>query len=182
MRIMDYYRESDFYKPLLQPGEMLLWHGSPGPGKLNTYGRVPILFAVVWLVFVLFFEITAIRSRQIIMIIFGFPFVGVGFSMLFGPFLKNARLKGKIFYAITNQRLLICEGNNIKIFTADMLPAMQIHMNKNGTGTIYFERMYYSRRSGNQFRCICALQNLTDVSQAQSALSIMMTEGKNNEN
>lgn len=181
MRIMDYRRESDFYKPLLQPGEMLLWHGSPGPGKLNTYGRVPVLFAIVWFVFVLFFEITAIRSRQMIMIIFGLPFVAAGFSMLFGPFLKKAKLKGKIFYAITNQRLFIREGNNIKIYTADMLPAMQIHVNKNGTGTIYFERMYYSRRSGNQFRCICALQNLTDVSQAQSALSIMMTEGKNKE-
>lgn len=68
-------------------------------------------------------------SGQIIMILFGLPFVLIGFAVAFGGPLKSARLKGKIFYAVTDRRLLVREGKNIKIFTADMLPPMRIRMN-----------------------------------------------------
>ncbi len=175
---MEYNEGYNFFKPFLQPDELLLWCGEPGPGKLNSYGRVPILFSIIWLGFSLIWEITAVVSGQIIMILFGIPFVLIGLSVAFGGPVKNAKLKGKIFYAVTDRRLLIREGKDIKIFTADMLPPMQIRMNKNGTGTIFFERTYYTRRNGNQYSCMCSLQNLPDVVQAQRALNTMLSDGE----
>lgn len=165
----------NFFRPYLEPDERLLWHGVPGPGKLNAYGRVPVLFSVVWMGLSLFWEIAAVMSRQIIMILFGIPFVLIGLSVIYGAAIRNAKLKGKIFYAVTDRRLLIREGENIEIFTADSLPPMQIHMNKNGTGSILFEESCYTSQGGNQYRCICSLQNLTDVVQAQSALNTMIS-------
>ena len=131
---------SNFYQSLMQPGELLLWHGAPGPGKLSSYGQVPILFSIIWLGFSLVWEAAAIMSGVIIMILFGLPFVLIGLSIAFGGPIRNARLKGKIFYAVTDQRLLIQEGNEVSIYTPDMLPPMQIHMNKNGTGSIFSRR------------------------------------------
>ena len=113
---------SNFYQSLMQPGELLLWHGAPGPGKLSSYGQVPILFSIIWLGFSLVWEAAAIMSGVIIMILFGLPFVLIGLSIAFGGPIRNARLKGKIFYAVTDQRLLIQEGNEISIYTPDMLP------------------------------------------------------------
>lgn len=169
------YQDYQFFKPFLQPDELLLWCGKPGPGKLDSYGRVPILFSIIWLGFSLFWETIAITSGQIIMILFGLPFILIGFSIAFGAPLKNAKLKGKICYAITDCRLLIREGENISIYTADMLPPMQIRMNKNGTGTIFFEETYRTRRNGRQYSCVCSLQNLTDIAQVQSALTTMLS-------
>lgn len=172
---MEYNEGQNFFKSFLQPDEFLLWYGAPGPGRLNVSGRAPILFSVIWLGFSLFWEITAVMSGQIVMILFGLPFVLIGFAMAFGGPLKSARLKGKIFYAVTDRRLLVREGKNIKIFTADMLPPMRIRMNKNGTGTIYFENTYYIHRNGSQYNCVCSLQNLPDVAEAQSALNTMLS-------
>lgn len=167
---------SNFYQSLMQPGESLLWHGAPGPGKLSSYGQVPILFSIIWLGFSLVWEAAAIMSGVIIMILFGLPFVLIGLSIAFGGPIRNARLKGKIFYAVTDQRLLIQEGNEVSIYTPDMLPPMQIHMNKNGTGSIFFQETYYTHRNGHQYHCVCSLQNLTDVGRAQSALATMLSE------
>lgn len=176
---MEYNEAYNFFKPYLQPNELLLWCGAPGAGRLNSYGRAPVMFSIIWMGFALIWEVAAVMSGQIIMVLFGLPFLAIGLSIVLGKPLRNAKLKGKIFYAVTDQRLLIREGEDIKIFTADMLPPMQIRMNRNGTGTIFFERSYYTYRRGNQYSCICSLQNLPDVAQAQSALTAMLTGNAN---
>lgn len=138
---MDYNEQYNFMQSLLQPDETLLWCGVPSPGKLNSYGRVPILFSVVWLGFSLIWEVAAIRSGILFMILFGIPFVLIGLSVVLGVPIKNAKLKGKIFYAVTDQRLLIREEEDVSMFTSDMLPPMKIRMNKNGTGTIFLKAL-----------------------------------------
>ena len=89
--------------------------------------------------------------------------------------IMNLKLKGKIFYVVTDKRLLIREGKDVKFFTADMLPSMQIRMNRNGTGTILFIGSICNYRGYRHDYVCCSLQNLADVSQAQSALSTMMS-------
>lgn len=69
---------------------------------------------------------------------------------------------------VTDKRLLIREGEDIKIFTADMLSTMQICMNRNGTGTVLLVGSNSNSR-GYRHNYVCSLQNLADVSQAQSA-------------
>lgn len=173
---MEYNEGYNFFKSFLEPNENLLWCGEPGPGKLNSYGRVPILFSVIWLGFSLIWEVVAIRSGILIMILFGIPFVLIGLSIALGAPIKNAKLKGKVFYAVTDQRLLIREGEDVSMFTSDMLPPMKIRMNKNGTGTILFENTYRSH-NGRHYECVCSLQNLTDIDKAQSALNTMIVNG-----
>ena len=175
---MDDSLNEKFFQPLLQPGEIVLWHGAPGPGRLKSYGQVPIGFSVFWLGFSLLWEIIALYNGIIVMALFGLPFILVGLSVSFGGPIRNAKLKGRIFYAVTDQRLLIQEGDDISSFTADMLPSWQLRMNKNGTGSIFFEESYYSGRTGHQYHCLCSLENLTDVDRAQKALTTMMSGNK----
>ena len=169
------HAKEKFYESLLQPGEIVLWHGAPGPGRLRAYGQIPIGFSVFWLGFCLLWEVIALFNGIIIMALFGIPFVVVGVSIAFGGPIRQAKLKGKIFYAVTDQRLLILEGDDISEYTPDILPPLQLHMNKNGTGSIFFEETYYSGRHGTQYHCLCSLENLTDVGRAQSALTSMMS-------
>ena len=176
---MEYNEAYSYFKPFLQPDETLLWCGAPGPGKINSYGRVPIFFSIIWLGFSLTWEAIAITNGILVMVLFGLPFVLIGLSITLGAPIKNAKLKGKIFYAVTDQRLLIREGENVEIFTPDRLPPMQIRMNKNGTGSIFFEDSYYTSRNGNQYHCLCSLQNLPDVVQAQNALTTIISNDKN---
>ncbi len=177
---MDYNEQSGFIQSLLQPDEILLWQGAPGPGKRKTYGKIPVFFGAIWLAFSLVMEIACILSGQIFTILFGLLFVLPGFLMTFGELIRNAKLKGKIFYVITDRRLLIQEGEEIEIFTADMLTPMQIRLNQNGTGTIYFERTYFSKKNNSPYNWICALQNLPDVGQAQNALTAMLSKSAQN--
>ncbi len=173
---MNYNEEYDYFQSFLQPDEHILWHGKPGSGKMYSYGKIPIFFGVLWLIISLVLVIAAFISTNIVMILCSVPFLLIGFLMTFGEMIRKHKNKGKIFYTITDSRLLIREGDEIKIFTADMLTPMQIHINKNGTGTIYFERTYYSTKNNSPYNWICALQNLSDVSQAQSALTTMLSQ------
>ena len=163
----------NYFQPYLDVDEQILWQGTPGPGKLKSGQSVPILFGVVWLAFSLFWESLAVKSGQIIMILFGLPFVLIGFGIVFGGPIKQAKLKGKIAYEVTDRRLLVREGESVRVFTPDMLPPMQIRHNKNGTSSIIFMSVYHSR--GRQYSDVCVLCNLTDVMQAQNALNRMMT-------
>ena len=178
---MDYNEEYNYFQSFLQPNERILWHGAPSAGKMYTYGKIPVFFGVVWLVISLVLATASFMSGNIIMILFSIPFVFIGFLMAFGEPLRKAKLRGKIFYAVTDSRLFIREGEEIKIFTADMLTPMQIRINKNGTVTIYFERTYFSTKNNSSYNWICALQNLSDVRQAQIALATMLS-GKKNDN
>lgn len=163
----------NYFQPYLDVDEQILWQGTPGPGKARTGQSVPILFGIAWLAFSLYWESLAVKSGQIVMILFGLPFVLIGFGIVFGGPIRQAKLKGKIAYAVTNRRLLIREGEEVRVFHPDMLPPMQIRHNKNGTSSIIFDRVYQSR--GRQYSEVCTLQNLTDVMQAQNALNRMMT-------
>lgn len=178
---MDYNEEYNYFQSFLQPDEYILWHGTPSSGRMYNYGTFPVFVGIVWFLVSLTLTTVSFMSGNIIMILFSIPFLLIGFMMTFGEPIRNAKLKGKIFYAITDSRLLIREGNEIRIFTADMLTPMQIRMNKNGTGTIYFERTYYSNKNNSPYNWICALQNLSDVHKAQIALSAMLS-GKKSKN
>ncbi len=163
-----------YFRTFLEPGEQILWQGQPGPGKRRNSKAVPVLFSVLWLGFSLFWEVLAVKSQQIVMILFGLPFILVGLHITFGNAVKQSRLKGKEFYAVTDRRLLIREGDDVQMYTPEMLPPMMIHRNKNGTSTISFTRSFYA--NGKYYSEGCTLENLTDVAQAQSALNRMLAE------
>lgn len=172
---MDQEATKNFYQSLLQPDEVVLWHGQPGPGKLPIRARIPMLFALSWLGISLLWEVLVIVLAGFPMALFGIPFVLIGLFVLFGAIKHIGQLKGRIAYAITDQRLLVQEGNRIRTFTPEMLPPMQIRMNRDGTGSIFFSEVHYSVRHGRQNRHLCSLENIPDLQRAQSALTTMLS-------
>lgn len=171
---MEYAEEFSFVTPYLQSGEYILWRGRPAKGNVFS-GRdmVMIPFSLVWLAFCIFWEWTAIKSgSSVFMMLWGLPFIAVGLYMLFGGFIRRAHLRDKTFYVITNQKIIVKSGRNINMYDGAELPPMQIKLHKNGNGTILFADEVYTRR-GRMHATYCALENLTDIAQAQKAVATM---------
>lgn len=163
-----------FCNPYLLEDEYILWKGRPDRGNIITRSDVAvILFGVVWLSFSLFWEMAALQNVAApFMVIWGLPFVAVGFYMVFGRVIQKIYLRDKTFYVVTNKKILIKKGNRIEMHDGTDLPPMDVEIHKNGNGTILFSATTYGRR-GRSYRTFFALENLADVAQAQNAISKM---------
>lgn len=173
-RLMTSLEHYDFCKPYIVDGEYILWEGAPEKGfSLTSRDVMLIPFSVIWLGFALFWEYLAVTtSGSLLMMVWGLPFIGVGIYLLFGRFLQTLYLRDKTFYIITNKKLIIRSGNKVKIYRAQDLPPMDIHLHKNGTGTILFSELSYGR-NGRRYGSYFVLENIADVAGAQNALGRM---------
>lgn len=144
MTTLDHY---DFCKPYISDNEYILWEGAPEKGlTFTSRDLVMIPFSLFWLAFALFWEFSVITSTSsLFMAIWGLPFVGVGIYLLFGRFIQSICLRNKTFYIITNKKLIIRSGSKIKLYQAEDIPPMDIHLHKNGNGTILFWQESYRR-------------------------------------
>ncbi len=97
----------------LEPKEKLLWSASPDANRMMLQAFGLWFFAIPWTVFSLFWEsmVCLMPSDGLtkpVMLIFGTPFILIGFAMLSAPFF--AKLKGgQTLYVITDRRVLIAE-------------------------------------------------------------------------
>ena len=131
--------EFSFVQSYLSGGEYVLWQGKPGKVRLlDPFYLSTALFAIPWLAFCGYWEYMAIRSGGNFMVLWGVPFILVGLYMLVGRPLNAIRLRGRTCYVITNRKLLIRAGQHIQVFDGRDLPPMDIHLNRDGTGTILF--------------------------------------------
>lgn len=171
---MEYTDNYAFCKSYLTDNEYILWKGRPEKGKiLNKNDIVMIPFAVFWLGFSLFWELTAVKSgAPFFFALFGLPFIAVGIYLLVGRHIMTLYLRDKTFYVVTNKRLIIKKGNKIEMRMACDLPPMEVQLHKNGNGTITFwEQIYVGR--GRHRNTFFMLENLRDVAQAQNAIASM---------
>ena len=169
---MEEFNQYQFVSSYLLPDEHILWKGHPEKGHLVTPGDlVTSVFGLFFFGFSLFWEFGAIQSGIPFMMIWGVPFVAVGFYLVIGRYIHKAYLRNKTFYVITNKKLIIRSGRRTTMYNAADLPPMTVQMHSNGNGTITFMDSYYGRRRRhvNYF----ALENLRDVVYAQQALSQM---------
>ena len=135
---------SSVFRNKLLDGERVVWSGQPGQGIILT-GRdgLMIPFSLLWGGFAIFWEASVFRidHSPFIMKLWGIPFVLVGIYLIIGRFILDAYLRKKIYYAVTNQRILIMRSRPFASFTAlnlDRLPALTIIESPSGKGTIYF--------------------------------------------
>jgi len=98
-----------------EPGERLVWVGLPDPKRAVKTEWGAFIFGIPWTAFALFWEVMAIGMGLktgswflIFFVLFGLPFVGIGFAMLSAPFrtMQNVR---RMIYAITDKRIIIIE-------------------------------------------------------------------------
>lgn len=195
---MDYAQSYDFCNPYLVGDEYILWKGKPEKGNLFTSSDIFLLpFSIFWLSFSLFWETTALLSgAPFFFLIWGLPFIAIGIYLLFGRFIHNASLRKKTLYVITNKKIIVKRGNEMKMYEGNSLPPMTITFHKNGNGTIRFSDAEYSGRGSGvhasptnvhiepaflsataknrgYYTNYLALENLADVVSAQNAIEMM---------
>ena len=164
----------DFCQPYLVNGESILWTGKPEKGVFFFRQDLLLLpFGLIWLSFSLLWEFLAFQSGgSWIFLLWGLPFIAIGVYLVFGRFLQELYLQGKIFYVVTNKKILIKRGRSIRLYDGKDLPPMDVEIHRNGNGTILFCEEVYTRR-GRRHRTYFALENLADVAEAQNAISSM---------
>ncbi|HEX4533794.1 MAG TPA: hypothetical protein VH000_06150 [Rhizomicrobium sp.] len=135
---------SDFQDRLL-PGEHVFWTGRPGGGlMLTSRDTFLIPFSLLWGGFAIFWETSVLQSSAPIFFrLWGIPFVLVGLYFIAGRFFADAWIRGRLHYAVTDQRILIERKGISAAFTAlpiDRLPSVTLVEKSNGRGTILFDQ------------------------------------------
>lgn len=144
---------ADRFQPELLPGESAHWTGQPSPTVIFHKEDVFMIpfsliwggFAIVWelgvLGYGLFGSGTSKSGPSSFMALWGIPFVVIGQYMIWGRFLHAAWRKKRIFYAVTNRRVLILADARTRSLNAAMLetiPIIQKVVRRDGIGTLTF--------------------------------------------
>lgn len=126
----------------LLPKESIVWSGRPGQGLLLTSRDGYLIpFSIFWSGFIVFWMFGASRTPGHFMMLFGIPFVLVGLYMLVGRFLVDAWLRSRMYYALTDRRILILRESPWSRFTTfalSQLPEATLIEKRDGRGTIRF--------------------------------------------
>ncbi len=137
------------FKSELQKDEKILWTGRPEPQWFTPTDIIAVPFSLIWGGFAFFWEgsvlhiyLTEPKAGAIIfMVIWGIPFCVIGSYMIFGRFFYQRWLQKNMFYAVTNQRIIIlstARGRSTQTLFLDRLPDMTKSVNKNGVGNLFF--------------------------------------------
>ena len=133
----------------LDPGERLLWSGQPRAGiRLRAVDTLLIPFTLLWGGFAFFWEYMVLTHMSnapqpmvTIFPLFGLPFVFVGLYMIFGRFIVDAMRRGRTYYGVTNERIIVISGlfaPQIKSLMLKTLDAISFAPRMDGSGTITF--------------------------------------------
>jgi len=137
----------------LSSGESIAWAGQPSRKVVfHSQDWAMIPFSLLWGGFAIFWEASvlgiwgAVHTKGVnpisgFMALWGIPFVLIGQYLIWGRFLYNAWKKGKMFYAVTNKRVLVVNtGRSRKVIAAflQQLPAIDKSVGRDGIGTITF--------------------------------------------
>ena len=132
----------------LSPGERLLWSGQPRGGvRLRGSDVFVIPFTLLWCGFAIFWEFMAVTKTKgtgpgsAVAPLFGLPFVLVGLYLVFGRFIVDAQMRRRIFYGITNERIIIVSGlftQRTKSLNLRTLTDVTLTERSDGSGTIAF--------------------------------------------
>ncbi len=128
-----------FQKELLKE-EKMLWCGQPDTSVVFTKADIFFIpFSILWGGFaILWFIIAIIEKAPFFFILWGIPFVAIGFYFIFGRFVYKKKKKERTYYAITNKRILILSKNEIEGAYINTIPVINKTIHKSGMGTIRF--------------------------------------------
>jgi hypothetical protein len=128
----------------LAPSEKVLWTGHPRQGlALHAYDAFALPFGFVWLGIVLInlSEMVQTARGDPIAIAMLVIFVGVGLYMVAGRFFVEAKQRSRVFYAVTNERIVIVSGllsRTMKSVALKTLSEMAVSERRSGSGSIVF--------------------------------------------
>lgn len=127
----------------MAPRERLLWSGRPRGGIfLRPSDAYMIPFSLLWGGFAVFWEVGVLTTdAPFFFKLWGVPFVLVGLYIVFGRFFVDARLRGRTYYGVTNERVIIVSGlfsRSVKSLNLRTLTDVTLEEKPDGTGTITF--------------------------------------------
>jgi len=134
----------DIFQDKLLEGETVIWAAQPGQGIiLGGRDALMIPFSLIWGGFSIFWEVEvlSLKHSPTVMKFFGIPFLLVGVYIVIGRFLVDAYVRKRMYYAVTNHRILILRLSPFPSFTSlslDRLPELKLTEGRNGRGTISF--------------------------------------------
>jgi hypothetical protein len=132
------------FRPDLFPGERLLWAGRPRGGIILRSSDILLIpFSLFWCGFAIFWESMALTSgAPLDFALFGVPFILIGLYVTIGRFVHDAAIRARLFYGVTDQRVLILRaglaGRRHSLDLAN-LPMLELEERPDGRGTIRFD-------------------------------------------
>lgn len=140
-------------QPEMMSGESVYWAGMPNPKIVfHSDDWTAIPFSLVWTGFFVFWEANALgywrtSSREggsnLFMVLWGIPFLIMGNYIVWGRFFRDAWLKRRTYYAVTNRRVIILqEGWKRKANWMYLEAIPTIESEGTTTGTLWFGKKY----------------------------------------
>ncbi len=135
----------------LMPEEEVVWSGAPGKGiKFQSADLVIVPFSLLWALFVIFWEATAIRGRApAFFALWGIPFVLIGAYITVGRFFFDSYLRSRSRYFLTNRRALIVTTWPTRRLRSVNLASLQeigLTESRDGAGTLIFGSQTFATR------------------------------------
>ncbi|MFL6858499.1 MAG: hypothetical protein ACJ8EB_11415 [Allosphingosinicella sp.] len=132
-------------KPLLLPGERLLWVGRPKGGiafRSTDLYLVPLSF--LWAGFALFWNLSvwSMPAPEPFFELWGLPFLAMGAYFVAGRFVHEAWLRAHLLYAVTSRRVIVVRmppWQRLKSLEIGYLPVLDYEEHRDGRGTLIFD-------------------------------------------
>lgn len=147
---MDQFQIAQPFQPYLFSGERILWSGRPKQGvALSGRDSFLVPFSLMWGGFAIFWNVSVWMlpfggansdgEPDWFFKLWGLPFLLVGLYLIAGRFFHDAHIRKKLFYAVTDQRVLTLRGSKIVSLDIHRLPRLELSEHRDGTGTLAFE-------------------------------------------
>lgn len=124
--------------------ERLLWSGRPSQGLVLRGSNVmAIPFSLLWAGFAFFWEYQVVSSGNapVFFALWGVPFMLMGLYVTVGRFFVDSYQRGRTFYGLTTERVVIVSGifsRKIESLSLRNLPEIRLSERSNGNGSIEF--------------------------------------------
>lgn len=128
----------------LSINEQVHWWGRPRQeATLRRSDVLAIPLSFLWCGFAFFWEYSALQVEKApgFLALWGIPFVCVGLYVVFGRFFADAKQRAKIYYAVSNERILIISGlfnRRVKSLNIRTLTDVSVTEKRGGEGLITF--------------------------------------------
>jgi hypothetical protein len=133
----------DVIRSELDAVEKLLWAGRPRLGlMLRPADATMIPFSLMWGGFAIFWESMVVANgAPWFFAIWGVPFILIGLYLIFGRFLVDAWQRGRTYYGISSERIIIVSGlanRRVRSLNVATLSDVTMTEKSDGGGSISF--------------------------------------------
>lgn len=116
--------------------EQILWAERPKQGFIFSVGCLSVFGLGIIISMTFWMAIALFLAPDIIMALFGIPFVLIGLYYSIGRFFHDRHIRKKMIYGLTNQRVFIKKGAQLSALDISAITDMKILKQKDDAGSI----------------------------------------------